>query len=76
MQFGCKEIAIKGILSLVARKVSRLFTAQLKYTNCFSCCKSSFRHLLSTVWLHVERICLGSLMNTIKLHVERQTGYY
>jgi len=52
MHFGCRWFAIKQISTLLARNVSRPYSAQ----NCLSWCKSRFSHLFISLWLHVERI--------------------
>jgi len=48
MQFGFRMIAIYQISTLLARNVSRHFSAQ----NCFSWWKTRFSHLFSILWRH------------------------
>ena len=61
-----QKVAVKQISTLLARKVSKPFSAQ----NSFSFCKSCLSHLFVAACR--EHICLESFLNTIKLHVERQ----
>jgi len=54
--FVVDRLPMKQISSLVERKVSRPFSAQIIYTNCYSWCKSSVSHLFIRAWLHVQSI--------------------
>jgi len=61
-----QKVTVKQISTLLARKVSKPFSAQ----NRFSWCKSCFSHLFMAACR--AHICLESFINTIKLDVERQ----
>jgi len=67
-QLRCKliVIAVKQVSTLLARKFSKLFSAQ----NSFSWCKSCFSHLFMAACR--AHICLESFINSIKLYVLRQ----
>ena len=61
-----QRVAVKQVSTLLARKFSKLVSAQ----NSFSWCKSCFSHLFMAACR--AHICLESFINTIKLHVVRQ----
>jgi len=59
-------VAVKQILTLLARKVSKSFSA----LNSFSWSKSCFSHLFLAACR--EHICFESFINIMKFHVECQ----
>ena len=61
-----QRVAVTQVSTHLARKFSKLFSAQ----NSFSWCKSCFSHLFMAACR--AHICLESFINTIKIHVVRQ----